>query len=409
LPEVLKGDPTRLNQILTNLASNAVKFTEKGRVLVSVERSEKSNFVQFKVTDTGIGIPDDKLHLLFGNFKQVDASTYRKYGGTGLGLAISKTLIELQGGKVEVKSVLGQGSEFSVKIPYEIGTEADALSLHEVVKVDYANLSGIKILVAEDNEYNQIVVEDTLRSLIKNVAVDIAANGLIAVEMQEANTYDLILMDAQMPEMDGIEATKEIRKLKDATKKAIPIIALTASVHKADIDKCLLAGMNSFVPKPYTPEQLLTALAEFYHNDNPASQVEEISESVLENTEEQVPQQQEKTEIVSLGFLREFVEGDVDRMKKYVGLYLKLLPGNLEKIGSALGAKDLVSLIKIIHSMRPHLSYMGMEEAAKMAADMENFTHEGNRDSEVLDLAKTMVAHCEKSQVELEMLLPEIK
>jgi signal transduction histidine kinase/CheY-like chemotaxis protein/HPt (histidine-containing phosphotransfer) domain-containing protein len=409
LPEILKGDPTRLNQILTNLTSNAVKFTDKGKVLISVERSKNSDFVQFKVTDTGIGVPEDKLHLLFGNFKQVDASTYRKYGGTGLGLAISKTLIELQGGKVEVKSVLGQGSEFSVKIPYDIGTEADALSLHEVVKVDYANLSGIKILVAEDNEYNQIVVEDTLRSLIKNVAVDIAANGLIAVEMQEANTYDLILMDAQMPEMDGIEATKTIRKLKDATKNKIPIIALTASVHKADIDKCLIAGMNCFVPKPYTADQLLTAIAEFYHNTNPTTPEEETSDVVQTKSEEIVTPTLAATEIVSLGFLREFVEGDVDRMKKYVGLYLKLLPGNLEKIALALGAKDLVSLIKTIHSMRPHLSYMGMEEAAKMAAEMENFAHEGNRDSEVLDLAKTMVEHCEKSQVELEMLLPQIK
>ncbi|MFT5513062.1 MAG: signal transduction histidine kinase/CheY-like chemotaxis protein [Bacteroidia bacterium] len=409
LPDVVKGDPTRLNQILTNLVSNAVKFTEKGNVRISVDKPKNSHFIQFKVSDSGIGIPEDKQHLLFGNFKQVDASTYRKYGGTGLGLAISKTLIELQGGKVEVKSVLGQGSEFIVKIPYELGTAEDALSLvHETV-VDYANLSGVRILVAEDNEYNQIVVEDTLRGLIEDVTIDIAENGKVAVERQKAGTYDLILMDAQMPEMDGIDATKAIRSLPDATKNAIPIIALTASVHKADIDRCLIAGMNSFVPKPYTPGQLLTAIAEFYNSANPIAKSNVDAPAVSKNSVEDIPETCSSTEVVSLDYLREFVEGDVERMKKYVGLYLKLLPDNIEKIGLAVEATDTVDLIKTIHSMRPHLAYMGMEKAADIAGEMERLAHEGNQDEEILKMAKTILEHCHTSKTELEGLLPNLK
>jgi signal transduction histidine kinase/CheY-like chemotaxis protein/HPt (histidine-containing phosphotransfer) domain-containing protein len=404
IPDVLKGDPTRLNQILTNLASNAVKFTDKGSVTISVEKATNSHFIQFRVIDTGIGIPKDKQHLLFGNFKQVDSSTFRKYGGTGLGLAISKTLIELQGGKVNVLSSLGEGSQFIVEIPYEIGTEEEAQALSHHTVVDYAGLADVRILVAEDNEYNQIVVVDTLNSLIKNATVEIAENGLIAVEMVQAKIYDLVLMDAQMPEMDGLEATRVIRNLANTRLSNIPILALTASVHKADIDKCLDSGMNAFVPKPFTPNELLGAISEYYHNDNPSeAEVEVKTEAPVNETKISVDSSAAK--ITDLSFLSEFAEGNPARIKKYIALYLKLLPDNLVKISTAIDENDFQSLVKVSHSMRPHLNYMGMKEAAEIAAEMENIVNNNLNSDGVMAMARKVREQCLCSKEELEIAL----
>jgi signal transduction histidine kinase/CheY-like chemotaxis protein/HPt (histidine-containing phosphotransfer) domain-containing protein len=404
IPDVLKGDPTRLNQILTNLASNAVKFTDKGSVTISVEKATNSHFIQFRVIDTGIGIPKDKQHLLFGNFKQVDSSTFRKYGGTGLGLAISKTLIELQGGKVNVLSSLGEGSQFIVEIPYEIGTEEEAQALSHHTVVDYAGLADVRILVAEDNEYNQIVVVDTLNSLIKNATVEIAENGLIAVEMVQAKIYDLVLMDAQMPEMDGLEATRVIRNLANTRLSNIPILALTASVHKADIDKCLDSGMNAFVPKPFTPNELLGAISEYYHNENPSeAEVEVKTEAPVNETKISVDSSAAK--ITDLSFLSEFAEGNPARIKKYIALYLKLLPDNLVKISTAIDENDFQSLVKVSHSMRPHLNYMGMKEAAEIAAEMENIVNNNLNSDAVMAMARKVREQCLCSKEELEIAL----
>jgi signal transduction histidine kinase/response regulator RpfG family c-di-GMP phosphodiesterase len=405
LPEVVKGDPTRLNQIITNLCSNAIKFTEKGKITISVDKAADSNFIRFRVIDTGIGIPNDKIHLLFSNFKQVDSSTFRKYGGTGLGLSISKTLIELQGGKVEVKSQFGKGSEFSVQIPYALGTEEDVKAIDQVGPADYSSLEGIRILVAEDNEYNQIVINDTLESLIKNLTIDIAENGKIALDMLQKNKYDIILMDAQMPEMDGLEATRQIRKLNDKIKSNIPIFALTASVHKADIDKCINAGMNSFIPKPFTREELMGTIAKFYHNPNPSGK-NVNSKPDPKNIETLSSENMKKANhVTDLTFLEEFAEGNKDRMKKYIQLYLKLLPDNIKKIAAANDAANHVELVKVIHAMRPHLKYMGMEQASILAAQIEHNVHEVVNLDEIEQMANTILADCKLSQQELESLL----
>jgi signal transduction histidine kinase/CheY-like chemotaxis protein len=405
LPEVVKGDPTRLNQIITNLCSNAIKFTEKGKITISVDQDPNSHFIKFRVIDTGIGIPNDKLHLLFSNFKQVDSSTFRKYGGTGLGLSISKTLIELQGGKVEVKSQPGVGSEFSVQIPYTIGTEQDVLAIQQVGPGDYTSLEGIRILVAEDNEYNQIVVNDTLESLIGNLTIDIAENGKIALEMLEKNNYDIILMDAQMPEMDGLEATRAIRKLKDKTKSNIPILALTASVHKADIDKCINSGMNGFVPKPFTRDELMGSIVKFYQNPNPSEK--KISPKSNTITEESTIHHDTKlnNHVTDLAFLAEFAEGNKDRMKKYIQLYLKLLPDNILKITAANEAANHPELVKVIHAMRPHLKYMGMENASQIAALIEQNIREVTNLEQIEEMANKILHDCKQSKLELEPLL----
>lgn len=408
LPEVVIGDPTRLNQIITNLCSNALKFTEKGGVRIKVNKAEDNNFIQFKVFDTGIGIPVDKLHLLFSNFKQVDSSTFRKYGGTGLGLSISKTLIELQGGKVNVKSEIGKGSEFTIQIPYKPGTLEDLQARKGEQISDYSGLEGIRVLVAEDNEYNQIVVNDTLESLISNVKIDIADNGLIALEMIKSNNYDLVLMDAQMPEMDGLEATKAIRGLEDKTKNKIPILALTASVHKADIDRCIDSGMNDFIPKPFSTNELLSSISKFYNNPNASKKDVEIIETEQEEKKEESEENEQGEKVSNLDFLQKFTSGDKARMIKYIGLYLKLVPDNLSKIESAMENEDHQALVKVCHAMRPHLNYMGMNKAAELASEIERYIIENIHLDQVLDMAKSVVKFCELSKVELNLELKKL-
>jgi len=268
VPEALIGDPSRLNQILINLCGNAIKFTEKGSVTISVEKVPGTDTkLLFKVTDTGIGIHEDKLEQLFSAFQQEDSTISRKYGGTGLGLSISKTLVELQGGKLEVHSEEGKGSEFSFTIPYAIATVEEVEKLEaQSHPANQSLLKGIRILIAEDNEFNQVVINDTLENLIEDVTIDLADNGQIAIEKHEQNDYDLILMDAKMPEMDGLEASRYIRQNMEGKKKDIPIIALTASVLNTDIRKCLEAGMNAYIPKPFKREELVGTLARFYAN-----------------------------------------------------------------------------------------------------------------------------------------------
>jgi CheY-like chemotaxis protein len=269
------------------------------------------------------------------------------------------------------------------------------------VASDSQTLKGINILVAEDNEYNQIVVNDTLTSLIDNASVDIAENGIEALDKVKSNDYDLVLMDAHMPEMDGLEATRQIRKL-PGNKGSIPIIALTASVHKADIDKCLAAGMNSFVPKPFTRQELLGKLSEYYQLNQ--SNENKIERQTFNKKKSAVTKNEG---ITSMDFLKDFTEGDKGKMKKYIGLYLKLLPDNLSKLDDAILAGDLENLIKISHAMRPHLNYMGMKEAAQLAAEMEYNVHNKVNEDKVLGMAETIRDHCFKSKNELEKELTE--
>ncbi|NNF01745.1 MAG: response regulator [Bacteroidia bacterium] len=257
VPKSVMGDPVRLNQILLNLTGNSIKFTESGSVSIVVEKvADVANGaeIRFSVVDTGIGIEADKVDKVFESFSQASQDTTRKYGGTGLGLTITKELVELHGGKIAVKSEFGKGTTFYCDIPYEISEIA--VQEESADAGDTVELSGIKILLVEDNDFNQIVAVDTLEETIKDVSVDIAANGKIAIDMVLANSYDLVLMDIQMPEMNGFEATKAIRKLTEE-KRGIPIIAMTANAARSEVEECINSGMNDHVPKPFETSDLL--------------------------------------------------------------------------------------------------------------------------------------------------------
>ncbi len=264
LPDNLIGDPTRLTQVLINLIGNAIKFTEKGSVTLNVHsfsstnenNSEQHKFIQFDVIDTGIGIAEDKLDKVFESFSQAGSDTSRKFGGTGLGLTISKQLCEMMGGGIGVNSTYGNGTTFWFTIPCRTA-DAESVSATEAAANDFLELAkkleGVKVLLTEDDGFNQIVAIDSLQSMIPNVNVDVAENGKIAVEKVSQKHYDIILMDLQMPEMNGYQATEAIRK----TGNAIKIMAMTADALKTDTDKCFAIGMNDYISKPFEEEDLI--------------------------------------------------------------------------------------------------------------------------------------------------------
>jgi CheY-like chemotaxis protein len=280
VPGAIVSDPTRLRQILINLLSNAIKFTEKGDVVLSVDSIPWENGrveLHFAVKDTGIGIPQDRIARLFQSFSQVDMSTTRKYGGTGLGLAISKRLVEIMEGRIWVESEVGKGSTFHFTVPvdaspvclpeaeevpeephseaqYEAQCEAQSESQSES---KYDTHVDMRILLAEDNDVNKKVMSRMLKKL--GYRADMASNGLEVLKALERQAYDLVLMDIQMPEMDGLEAASQIRKRWPAAEQP-RIIALTAYAMEGDRERCLEAGMDGYISKPVKMEDLKAAL-----------------------------------------------------------------------------------------------------------------------------------------------------
>lgn len=263
IPPLLIGDPTRLNQILLNLVGNSIKFSEQGEIKVDVsivERIGDKMILEFSIQDTGIGIAEDKLDKIFEHYSQAESSTARKYGGTGLGLSICKKLVELQGGTIRVSSKLNAGTTFTFILPFVAGEKPD-LSKNTLDPEKFA-LDNARILLVEDNIINQRLAYLTLSKW--GALVDIASNGKIAIEKLETNVYDVILMDLNMPEMDGIETTDYIRNSLDEPLSGIPIIALTASAISPDE----WPGMNDFILKPFRTEELYSKIKIILEGDN---------------------------------------------------------------------------------------------------------------------------------------------
>jgi PAS domain S-box-containing protein len=262
VPPDLLGDPTRLRQVLINVLGNAVKFTESGEVALRVSSdASRAGRLLFTISDTGIGIPVHKLGAVFERFTQADSSTTRSYGGTGLGLTISKSLVELMGGRIWVDSVVDKGSVFSFTVPFEIWTGGTPNALMPVETASGLPLPALHILLVEDSADNRTITMAYMQDT--PYQVDIAENGAIACEKFAAGRYDVVLMDRQMPIMDGLTATRAIRKWELANERApTPIIALTAAALKGDREKCLAAGCTAFLTKPIKQELLLQAIHE---------------------------------------------------------------------------------------------------------------------------------------------------
>jgi two-component system, sensor histidine kinase and response regulator len=284
VPDVILGDVTRLRQVLVNLVSNGIKFTDGGdiQVFVSLKGFREEFFeIEFKVQDTGIGIPPDKLDRLFIAFSQTDASNSRKYGGTGLGLAISARLVQMMGGDIGVDSEAGKGSEFHFTILAKKALKADpfispipAVSPNDYNIFENKNISsaGISILVAEDNMINQKIVLQMLKKI--GYQADLAANGLEVLEAVQRQHYDFILMDMIMPELDGLQTTQKIREL-DAIRQPV-VVALTANAMQGERERCIAAGMNDYLSKPFKIKDLETLINRWFGDPQPINPIPEM-------------------------------------------------------------------------------------------------------------------------------------
>jgi len=262
IPELLIGDAGKLKLVLYNLVRNGIIFTQQGDVKLSatlLSTNDNQASLQFKVKDSGIGILKEKQESILKTFVKVYEKESLNYDGSGLELPIISQILELQGGSIQLESEPGKGSTFTVDVPYEI----DGFHITrdgEELKDEVAIIDGISVLLVEDTEFNVMVAEAELNSVIKDLHMDVAVNGKIAVEMIQKNQYDIVLMDVQMPEMNGYEATRAIRGLDGAT-SAIPIIAMTANDIQQEIDKCFESGMDAYVPKPFESKELVNKIS----------------------------------------------------------------------------------------------------------------------------------------------------
>jgi PAS domain S-box-containing protein len=345
IPKVLLGDPVRLHQIILNLVSNALKFTNKGYITVTVKlvtEDDESAKIYFAVSDTGIGIEQTKLVKIFDNFQQATSGTSRLYGGTGLGLAIVKQLVEPQGGKVSVESVPNIGSKFSFVLSFP-KTKIDVENEIELPELD-ASIKNIRVLVAEDIPLNQLLMKTILDDF--GFEREIAENGKITVEKTEKSHFDVILMDLQMPEMNGFEATAYIRNV---LKSDIPIIALTADVTTTDLAKCKAVGMNDYISKPVDERVLYTKIINIVNQTRTDKEDVEIAvEYVI------------KSKCTNLDYLNLRTKSNPKLMMEMISLYLEQTPPLINAMKQSLKDRHWGLLYASVHKIIPSFAIMGM-------------------------------------------------
>ena len=363
VPDALTGDAIRLTQIMVNLIGNAVKFTKQGSININVDAdaiASKEILLNVSVTDTGIGIDKENLTSIFDRFQQAEDSITRKYGGTGLGLSIVKDLVDLQNGKIAVISEPGLGTKFQFSIPYQVA----ASPAQEVRKQGADNLKlpphSIRILVVEDNEINQSLMKKLLGSWMIDPVI--VSNGSEAIAQLRENEFSIVLMDIQMPEMDGYSATRVIR---EELHLSIPIIAMTAHALAGEREKCLAAGMDEYIAKPVREQELQQMISRFSTLKNDHDQIKSYSAD-------------HKYKYIDLSYMKEISGGDIDYERTVTLQFLEIVPADLEKMTNALDAKNFSLLRRLSHSMKASIAVMGMNTAIEQELDtIETGNNEG--------------------------------
>jgi len=348
IPEVLVGDPVRLHQIILNLVGNAVKFTTEGKITVSVKmlKEEEENVtIEFAVTDTGIGIPETKLGNIFDDFQQATSGTSRLYGGTGLGLAIVKQLVEPQGGTIAVKSKVGEGSTFSFILSFKKTNAKADMETDLGVELE-AGIKNVRILVVEDITLNQLLMKTLLEDF--GFEMDIAGNGKLAIEKLKNNNYDIILMDLQMPEMNGFEATEYIRQKMNSQ---IPIIALTADVTTVDVEKCKVVGMNDYISKPIDEKLLYSKIIKYLKKVDHKKNIEIEPKEVV----------QEHHTCIDLTYLKQLTKNNSTAIITMIEVYLEETPQLIHAMKHSIDTNNWESLKMAAHSIIPSFSTMGID------------------------------------------------
>lgn len=374
IPDYLIGDPTRLNQILLNLVSNAIKFTESGEIKIIIELlNETAETVElaFLVKDTGIGIPPEKLDSIFEGFTQATNETTRKYGGTGLGLTIVKQLVEQQGGTVLVESEVGIGSTFSFRMNFKKGCEIKKKHAENPELVT-KKVDDLSILLVEDNYLNQVLATKVLTNW--NWKVDVADNGQIAVDKLQNKDYDLILMDIQMPEMDGYDATRYIRNNLPPPKSTIPIIAMTAHAISGEMERCEEVGMNDYISKPFNEDHLYSKILTVLNINNA---MEENS-----NPDNQINEHK----YTDLTYLKKLSKGDDDFVKQMISIFINQTPTAIQKMEADLSNRDWASLRAVAHKMKPSFSFVGVTSLQEKIETIEDNAAQGTNPNLIADL-----------------------
>src|SRR5450830_30586 len=393
LPQRWRGDPLRLEQVLLNLASNAIKFSENGNIFVRVRQSEERDqhsMLHFEVQDRGIGMSEEEVAQLFRSFHQADPSTTRKYGGSGLGLVISKQLAELMGGMVGVASQPGHGSTFwfTARLEKYVGMHDD--SMNEVEPEVLGVIRGASILLVEDNVFSQQVGCELLEDA--GATVTIANNGREALELLAKQRYDCVLMDVQMPEMDGFEATRRIRA--DRRLSGVLVIAMTANAGSEDRARCLEAGMDEFVTKPIAPNLLFHLLAKWFrlrggigHAAPPAASAAAPKGNSQSSPSLNQGGEWRDTAILDLATLALTFSNDTAKMRKYAQLFLDTARDGIAEMEQALALEDLGRLADLGHRSKSSARAVGANAFAALCLSIEGLRRGGD-----LPQARALVA-----------------
>ncbi len=355
LPEILRGDPVRLRQVVLNLLGNAVKFTSAGEVVMDVDghmRDDGHLELRVAVRDTGIGIAADKLEAIFEVFSQADSSTTRLYGGTGLGLAISTRLIDMMGGHIGVESAEGQGSTFYFTVPLSEGQMPTVPPPKDPAPKPKTETVQ-RILLVEDNTFNQQVASGQLKR--RGHDVTLAENGRVALDILAQQTFDLVLMDVQMPEMDGLEATAHIRQREREHGGHLPIIGLTAHAMRSDEEQCLQAGMDYYLSKPYKANDLEAIIGQITQG----------------SSERQKPDSAPSAAVLDSAVILETFDDDLELVQSLVELFMREYPAALAAIKEAIDQRDGEVLAKAAHTLKGMVSTWQHDEATAAVAHLQ--------------------------------------
>lgn len=377
-----RGDPSRIRQVVFNLAHNAIKFTEVGGVAIKIDvvsATKGRQIIRFEVTDSGVGIAPAAMDRIWDTFAQADASTTRRFGGTGLGLSICKKLVELMGGKIGATSAPSAGSTFWFEVPLNTGRKV--LTSNTVrAPTPKAFLENKSILVVEDHSVNQRVIRWMIE-VLGCQHVDVVANGSEALTALSHAPYDLILMDCHMPDMDGYTATKKIRKLSDTKKRNIPVIALTADVLRGTRKRCLESGMNAYVSKPIDIDELQQAIVGCLRLNNAQSTV-----GIRKPKPSAHSDVVDRSVLLKLSALN--ADGGSDFVTELITDYLNQAPRLITEIEEAYRVRDLSTLEELSHTLKSSSAALGVKRLAEVAAVIEKCAHDGRHDPIAIEIKR---------------------
>ena len=383
----LKGDSLKIEQILFNILGNSLKFTEKGKITITckvLKDFKNHQHISICITDTGIGMSEDYIKHIFKKFNQEDGSVSRKYGGTGLGMAITKQLIGLMKGEIQIKSEKNVGTEITMIFNFDKGKEN--ITSKNIKQTEDISVKGTTVLLVEDNELNQMVAENSLTYF--GCQVTKADNGRIALEILSQQEFDIILMDIQMPELDGIETTKILR---NELGRKIPIIALTANAFKTEIDNCISAGMNGYITKPFNEEDLLQIIYKYTRS-------EKITNTNLSDISEI---------LYDLKYIKALSRGDDDFVKKMISIFILQTEETVALIDQAFDNKDYAEIARLVHKIKPGIQGVGIHSLSESVKTLEISAKEMTEELPVLynsfiEIRRTLETAVEQMKRELE-------